>query len=159
MTGRRLGELIDGHAAALQLFARSWCAAPEDVVQEAFCKLAAEQTWPDDPVAWLYRVVRNRAIDAGRSARRRVKREALAARPVRWFEETNLDGLDAVQAVAALERLSVEHREIITARLWGGRTLEECARLAGCSVTTAHRRYEAGLALLREMLGAPCKKT
>jgi len=31
-----LGRLIDRHAAALVLYARQWCAAPEDVVQDAF---------------------------------------------------------------------------------------------------------------------------
>ena len=41
------------------------------------------------------------------------------------------------------------------ARLWGGLTLEEVARLQGCSTTTAHRRYRAGLARLQERLACP----
>src|SRR5688572_33019637 len=111
MTGRRLAELIDAHAAALVLFARQWCAAPEDVVQDALCKLAGRSQWPDDPVAWLYRVVKNRAIDAGRSDRRRQRREAAASRPERWFKEPAVEGLDAEAAVAALESLPAEQRE------------------------------------------------
>src|SRR5262245_42203339 len=95
MDARRLAELIDAHAPALVLYARQWCAAPEDVVQEAFCKLAALRSWPDDPQAWLFRVVRNAAIDVGRSDRRRERREASAARPVRWFVEPAIEGLDA----------------------------------------------------------------
>ena len=71
MTPRQLAELIATHAAALVLFARQWCAAAEDVVQEAFIKLAAQRTAPDNPVGWLYRVVRNGALGANRSARRR----------------------------------------------------------------------------------------
>jgi RNA polymerase sigma factor (sigma-70 family) len=153
MTARPLADLIDGHAATLVLFARQWCAAPEDVVQEALCRLAEQRTWPDDPVAWLYRVVRNRAIDAGKAERRRHRREAAAARPVRWFAERTIDGLDAGAAIAALEELPAEQREVIVARLWGGRTLEQIAATAGCSVSTAHRRYEAGIAALRERLG------
>jgi hypothetical protein len=31
-----LGNLLDQHAAALELFARQWCDVPEDVVQDAF---------------------------------------------------------------------------------------------------------------------------
>ena len=41
---------------------------------------------------------------------------------------------------------------MIVARLWGGLTFEEVGRLAGCSPPTAHRRYQAGLAELRERL-------
>ena len=156
MTGRQLAELIDGHAATLVLFARTWCATPEDVVQEAFGKLACQSPWPDDPIAWLYRVVRNRSIDASRSDRQRRRREASVARSVRWFAE---DGLDAEHAVAALEHLPVEQREVIVARLWSGMTLEQIAAVAGCSTATAYRRFESGIAALREKMGAPCPKT
>jgi RNA polymerase sigma factor (sigma-70 family) len=157
MTPRVLAELIADHAATLVLFARQWCDSPEDVVQDAFCKLASASP-PDDHAAWLYRVVRNAAIDAGRSTRRRAQRERAAARPVRWFAEPEIDGLDADAAVAALESLAPETREAIVARLWGGLTLEQIAVAAGCSVSTAHRRYEAGIAALRERLGVTCPK-
>ncbi|MGA9923590.1 MAG: RNA polymerase sigma factor, partial [Isosphaeraceae bacterium] len=60
-----LGNLLDQHAAALELFARQWCDVPEDVVQDAFLKLAAQRALPDNPAARLFRVVRNGAIDAG----------------------------------------------------------------------------------------------
>jgi RNA polymerase sigma-70 factor (ECF subfamily) len=50
-------------------------------------------------------------------------------------------------------------REVIVARLWGGMTLEAIAAVVGCSVTSAHRRFEAGVAALRERLGVPCPKT
>ena len=157
MTPRVLADLIAHHAAALVLFARQWCDCPEDAVQEAFCNLARTPR-PDDPVAWLYRVVRNAAVDAGRSARQRARRERVAARPVLWFAETDIDGLDAGAAVAALEALAPGPREVIVARLWGGLTLEQAGVAAGCSVSTAHRRYEAGIAALRERLGAACPK-
>jgi RNA polymerase sigma-70 factor (ECF subfamily) len=158
MTPRLLADLIAAHAAALVLFARQWCDSPEDVVQDAFCKLVTAARPPDDPAAWLFRVVRNAAIDAGRSARRRVRREQSVARPVRWFTEPEIDGLDAEAAVRALESLPPEPREVIVARLWGGLTLEQVAAAAGCSVSTAHRRFEAGVAALRERLGVTCPK-
>jgi RNA polymerase sigma-70 factor (ECF subfamily) len=146
------------HAAALVLFARQWCAAPEDVVQESFCKLAGQPSPPGDPVAWLYRVVRNAAIDAGKADRRRRKREAAVARPVPWFDQVAVEGLDAASAVAALESLPVEQREVIVGRLWGGMTLEEIAAVMGCSVSSAHRRFTAGVAALRERLSVSCPK-
>jgi RNA polymerase sigma-70 factor (ECF subfamily) len=52
-----------------------------------------------------------------------------------------------------LERLPEEEREVIVARLWGGMTLEQIAAAFDCSVSSAHRRYEAGIAELRQILG------
>lgn len=158
MTGRQIGDLIDAHAAALVLYARQWCAAPEDVVQGAFAKLAAARPTPDDPAGWLYRVVRNAAIDLGKADRRRLRREQAVARPVRWFAEPEIDGLDAAAAVAALDALPADQREVIVARLWGGMTLEQIAAVSGCSPSSAHRRFEAGIATLRERLGVTCPR-
>ncbi|CAN5213690.1 N/A [soil metagenome] len=159
MTSGQLATLIDTHAASLVLFARQWCVAPEDVVQDAFCKLTVQRKLPDDPVAWLYRVVRNRAMDVGKADRRRLRRESAAAKPVRWFAEREVEGLDADLAVQSLECLTLEQREVIVARLWSGMTLEQIAAVVGCSVSSAHRRFEAGIVALRERLGVPCPKT
>ena len=74
-----LGRLVDRHAAALELFARQWCDTPEDVVQEAFVKLASARTPPENPSAWLFRVVRNGALNAAQAARRRRRHESEAA--------------------------------------------------------------------------------
>jgi RNA polymerase sigma factor (sigma-70 family) len=156
MSPSDLARLIDLHGAALVLCARQWCIEPEDVVQEAFLKLARQSMVPDDAVAWLYRVVRNGAIDAGKLARRRRRRETAAARPVRWFIEPEVDGLDAATAVAALERLSPEEREVIVARHWGGLSFEQIALVVGCSTSTAFRRYSSGVDQLRERLGVLC---
>jgi RNA polymerase sigma factor (sigma-70 family) len=155
MTSSTLAGLIDGHAAALRLYARQWTAAPDDAVQQAFCKLVTIAA-PDDPVAWLYRAVRNAAIDAGRGDRRRRTREEQSARPEGWFDHSLADGLDAATAVAALESLPGEQREVIVARLWGGLTFEQIAAAHGSSVSSAYRRFEAGIAALRVHLGEPC---
>src|SRR5258708_40241732 len=111
MTSRQVADLIDSHAASLVLFARQWCTAPEDVVQDAFCKLVVQKVAPADQVAWLYRVVRNAAIDAGKAERRRQRRESAAAKPIQWFEEVAIDGLDVNTAVGALENLPPQKRE------------------------------------------------
>lgn len=154
MNPRWLANLIDQHASALVLYARQWCAVPEDVVQDAFLKLVQARRLPDDPVAWLFRVVRHAALDDAKMERRRKTREQQA--PTRWFAEPELDGLDAPSAIAALEVLAAEQREVIVARLWGGLTLEQIAVVAECSVSSVHRRYEAGIAHLRKVLGVPC---
>ncbi len=159
MTPNDFARLLDAHGPALILFARQWCLTPEDVVQEAFLKLFALAIEPRDTVAWLYRVVRNGAIDAGRTARSRQQRESAVARPDRWFKELAVDGMDAEEAVNALQRLSEEQREIIVARLWGGLNFEQIAEIAGCSASTAFRRISAGIESLRKELGLPCPTT
>src|SRR5262249_22376513 len=111
---------------------------------------------PREVVCWLYQVVRNRAIDAGKAARRRKERESAVARPECWFLETGIDGLDATVAVAALERLPPEQREGIVARLWGSLSFEQIAEVAGCSASTAFRRFSAGIEFLRKELDSPC---
>jgi RNA polymerase sigma factor (sigma-70 family) len=153
MTPAQVARLVDTHAAALVLAARQWCCEPEDVVQEAFIKLVRQRPPPTDSIAWLYRVVRNGAIDVGKIARRRLRRESSVARPERWFVENEIDGLDAETAVAALERLPGDQREVIVARHWGGLSFEQIAGVVGCSASTAFRRYTAGVEELRKQMG------
>ncbi len=149
-----LGRLFDEHAAALVVYARQWSSRPEDLVQDAFVALARQRVLPERVVPWLYRVVRNGAIAAARGDRRRQRREALASGPEEWFAVAD-DRIDAADATRLLAELELETREVIVARLWGGLTFDEIARLQGCSLTTAHRRYQAGLARLQERLECP----
>jgi RNA polymerase sigma-70 factor (ECF subfamily) len=152
-----LGRLLDRYAAPLALYARQWCDLPEDVVQEAFVKLAGQRPPPAHPVAWLYRAVRNAALTAGRSARRRRRHEARAAeRAPPWFEPAPGAALDGQAAAAALLGLPAEQREVIVAHLWGGLSFSQIGDLVGASASTVHRWYAAGLAALRERLGVPC---
>ena len=156
MDAAQLGRLIDDHAAALVLYARQWCAAPEDVVQDAFVALVQQPRLPEPVAPWLFRVVRNRAISAGRSERRRRRREAQAA-PGSWFYSNVESGLEAAELRDALAALPPEQREVIVAHLWGGLTFEQVGELSGCSTSMAYRHYTAGVAALRDRMGdVPC---
>lgn len=156
MDPTELGRMIDRHASPLTLYARQWCSAPDDVVQEAFVKLACQTPKPADPAAWLFRVVRNTAISAARATKRRRFHETQAGLRVQsWFadDRTQLDG-EAV--TAALDSLPIEQREVIIAHLWGDLSFEQIAVLIDSSASTAHRWYMTGLNTLRERLGARC---
>jgi RNA polymerase sigma-70 factor (ECF subfamily) len=155
-----LARLLDRHGAALVLYARQWCAAAEDVVQEAFIRLAGQPVAPQEPASWLYRAVRNGAINAARGAGRRARREAAVAwRGEPWFCPSPDDRLDAAAATEALAELPIHERETIVARLWGGLAFDEIARLTDSSTSTVHRWYQRGLESLRERLGATCRPT
>jgi RNA polymerase sigma-70 factor (ECF subfamily) len=158
LTPQDLGRFYRDHAPALRLYARQWPACGEDVVQDAFVALARQTPPPEQVVAWLYHVVRTGAVAAARSAARRWLRETAVSRPEAWFAPTH-DRLDGQDAARALADLPLETREVIVARLWGGLTFDEVARLVGCSLPTAHRRYHAGLTELRTRLRLPCSPT
>ncbi len=154
MDAATFARLIDRYAPALVLYARQWCAAPEDVVQEAFLAVVARGGAPEPAGPWLFRVVRNRAISAARSERRRRRREHdAAARKAPWFYGDPGGELDTAALRDALAELPDEQREAIVAHLWGGLTFEEVGELMGCSTSMAYRRYVAGVGALRARLG------
>jgi RNA polymerase sigma-70 factor (ECF subfamily) len=154
-----LARLFEEHAPALVLYARQWSEVPEDIVQDAFLTLAGQGAVPDNTAAWLFRVVRNRAISAARKSWRARLRERKvhgneAERNDLWFNSTD-DQIDAQHATRLLQDLDAETREVIIARVWGGLTFDEIAKLQGSSLTTTHRRYQSGLARLHARLESP----
>jgi RNA polymerase sigma-70 factor (ECF subfamily) len=153
-----LGELYRRHAPALRLYARQWNCGGDDLVQNAFMRLAQQASPPEQVLPWLYRVVRNEALTAQRAAARRRRREERAGSPESWFDATE-NRLDADEVAGWLAELPLELREVIVAKVWGGLTFEEIAALVGCSPPTTHRRYHTGLAQLRERLNEPWKRT
>src|SRR5258707_3189275 len=154
ITPEELGRLYRAHAPALRLYARQWPAGEEDVVQDAFIKLAQQSPPPERVLPWLYRVVRNGALAAGRGEARRRRRQDRVSTSEAWFAAVE-DHLDGREATRLLAELPLEQREVVVARIWGGLTFEEVAHLAGCSLPTAHRRFQAGLSALRKRLKGP----
>ena len=137
-------------------------AEAEDAVQEAFVALASCRRLPDDPMAWLVRVMRNRLLQWHRGNRRRRDREhRVGMKP--WFENETLSAqqrLDAAEVTEVLQKLPSPDREIIVMHLWGEMSFESIARVVGGSRAKAHRSFTRGLATLRthfeaEQLVAP----
>src|SRR5580704_19540094 len=128
VTPERLAQLLDAHAAALELFAAQLTRAAADVVQESFVELARQPVVPENVVAWLYRVVRNRASSEARSDRRRKRRESAVAANEAWFQTAGQGDLDPQDAADAIGGLSDELREVVVARIWGGLTFEQMLR-------------------------------
>jgi RNA polymerase sigma factor (sigma-70 family) len=157
LTPHDLGRLYRQHAPALRLFARQWPSWAEDVVQDAFVALARQSPPLENVLPWLYRVVRTGALATARSAIRRRQREAVVSSPEVWLTAAD-DRMDAAAAARALAGLPLELREVMVARLWGGLTFDEIARFVGCSLPTAHRRYNAGLTELRTRLEGQCSQ-
>jgi RNA polymerase sigma-70 factor (ECF subfamily) len=131
----------------------------EDIVQEAWLRFsppnAGTRPTVEQPVAYLYRIVRNLALDLKRS---RSREHDHTASPPLWLLPTTVnDPAETCQHSMALERLSDalqalpdNSRKALELHRFGGCTLAEIARQLGVSVTTAHRLLrEALLALAR----------
>ena len=107
MGPEQLGDLVDRYAAALTLYARQWCACPEDVVQTAFLKLVRLRTAPENLVPWLYRVVRT-------ADGRAVVAPALLAAPATGAER--IVRVDPARQPLALDAFAREVRARLEAR-------------------------------------------
>ena len=153
----QLAQLIDRHGGVLRVWVGRRCLASDDVVQEAFCRLATQEPVPDNPVAWLYRVCRNLAENQRKSDERRRRRETMRAQ-ADTMPHPNSDPAEISEVMEAVQQLDSELKDVLVARLWGQMSLEEVAKLCGISTATAFRRYEAALVTLRSKLGIPHEK-
>jgi RNA polymerase sigma factor (sigma-70 family) len=145
-----IAEMFDRHAAALALYASQWTTSAEDCVQEALVELARQPQAPDNPAAWLYRTVRNRALNAARSARRRSAHEQAAAKARLARRSAAPDPAVEASLADLLAALDATSREIVVLRVWGGLAWQEIAELVGGSKSTAQRHYVQALELLRK---------
>jgi len=151
----QVGQWFDAYGQAMVLYARQWLdgSAAEDVVQEVLLSLFGRYRPPGDVKGWLFRSVRNRALNHLRSARRRqAHEETPAAARLPWFDPAEADRIDARAVEAALCALPPGEREIVVLRIWGGLTFKEIGETVGEPVSTVHDRYQAALAALRRSM-------
>jgi RNA polymerase sigma factor (sigma-70 family) len=149
---------VKTHADALTLYARQFFAgrnfhAAEEVVQEVFHRLSQQPTLPENLVAWLYTAVRNGAISAARSDKRRERRENQRQPPL--FQPEPDSPFDGEKIALCLDKLDCEEREIVTLHLWSDMPFGDIATLLGIPKTTVYRRYKDALETLRVLMGEP----
>ena len=154
-----IAELFDQSAAKLEFYASQWTTSPEDCVQEAIVELAALPVRPENPVAWLFRVVRNRALNFSRSQRRRTAREKDAAQtdtcrldPANQVQRDD----ERIQLEAVLKGLATEEQELVVLRIWSGMGWRDIAEVTGIPSSTAQRRYVAALEKMKHRLETKC---
>ena len=152
LSASEVRALYERHGPALLAYACSFVAdagMAEDLVQQVFVKLLDGKTAvPDVPGAYLYRAVRNVALNA----RRNGQREAPLGSESAWFVHQGGDREAALSLQSALAELPAEQREAVIMRIWSGMTLEEIAAATGVSLNTAASRYRYALGKLRQRL-------
>jgi RNA polymerase sigma factor (sigma-70 family) len=133
----------------------------EDIVQEAWLRFNPSRTQArpvvEQPVAYLYRIVRNLALDLIRSRSR--EQDHSAAPPLWLLPSTVNDPAETCQHSMALERLSEalqalpdNSRKALELHRFGGCTLVEIASQLGVSLTTAHRLLRDALLALAQVM-------
>jgi RNA polymerase sigma factor (sigma-70 family) len=129
-------------------------AAAEDVVHQVFLRLLGGNTdVRHNPVAYVYRAVRNGALNA--------LRDQAHGEPTTLetcvFSHRGGNQEAAVALQAALAELPEEQREVVVMRIWSGLTLEEVATATGVSLNTVASRYRYALGKLRLRLSGTRK--
>lgn len=135
-------------------------ALAEDCVQEVFLELVKNADRIDvarGVRGWLFRVARNKAVDAIRRNGRRalegdeaVSSESIACSPdAEMIEKEGRVGL-----MKAISGLQDEEREIIMMRFFGGLTFAEAEQVSGISLNTLIWRCRRALKKLAKDLAA-----
>ena len=160
----RLSELFQTHRQGLAGAVRSVLGPSADVtelLQDAFLK--CWQSWqhgnrPSDPVAWIFVVTWNAAVDARRRRQRRPVHESLhedtMLAPTQPSPTHALEQREAVaRAQAAVAGLSDPEQQVFLLRVAGELTFEGVAAALAIPVGTAKTRMRAALQKLRVALG------
>jgi RNA polymerase sigma-70 factor (ECF subfamily) len=125
----------------------------EDVVQGVFVKVLGMRRGRlrgvRDGAAFLFRVTRNEAVNAGRGELREMaRRRAQEAR-----SGGAVIGDDAARVLGAIEGLTYEQREVILLRYIGGLTIDQVSEALGVKQGTVASRSRLAVGHLREVLG------
>ncbi|MCW5737613.1 MAG: sigma-70 family RNA polymerase sigma factor [Enhydrobacter sp.] len=160
-------HLYSTHRAALVEYALPIVgdrARAEDVVQEAFLKFSPQQALNSDvqrPLGYLYRIVRNLALDLSRrrAAEERVLRDDrswwLTPTSIRTPEQDFSHKEHLREIDRMLESSSSLVRDAVNLHRTHGFTLQQIADALGVSVTSAHRAVREGLGLIALQLSQP----
>lgn len=141
-----------------ELFTTAWTVLrevelSEDAVHTAFVKLVKLDSVPSDPKLYVFRSVRNAAIDLAR-ARLRRREQPMQSGWDTVDPEAEEPDRELMQSIAnELERLDDPGREVIELHLHASLTFQEIAQLMSEPLPTVASRYRRAL----EKLGKEIK--
>lgn len=134
-------------------------ARAEDVVQEAFLRFTQTSNGGEaigQPVAYLYRIVRNLAIDVTRRLANETLRDGASLEaivsPAPSPERTAIGRDELRQVAEALDELPERTRRAFEMHRLSGHTFREIARTLGISVGLAHQLVRDALTHCAERL-------
>jgi RNA polymerase sigma-70 factor (ECF subfamily) len=145
------------HGPRLIAFARQFVACradAEDVFQEAFVHFWQNRETAREPLLYLYRCVRNAAMDWGRRRERRQRHERAArAVPTQTPPGARLDRAETDREVhEAMSRLPERQRQVVALRVWSDMTFDQIGQVLSIPLSTAHALYGAAMRTLQNEL-------
>jgi RNA polymerase sigma-70 factor (ECF subfamily) len=156
-------QLYLHHRAALINYAKAVVGErmlAEDVVQDAFLRFSDPGDEPlEQPVAYLYRIVRNLALDTRRRAGTESRQQQS---PPQWMqpaqthspEQQALQQDDINRVAVRFANLPEQMRVAVEMHRLGEYTLQQIATHLGISVSTAHRLVRDAVVRLADGLAA-----
>jgi len=117
----------------------------EDAVHAAFDKLLRGRRTPRNLRPYVFRCVRNAAIDQRRAVQREELRESIFDVAQVAPEDTSL----RLQVEEALNRLSSNEKDAVVLKVYSGLTFREIARIRRVPLQTAASWYRRGMERLK----------
>jgi len=151
MSNEEVRRLYEEHAPALLGYACALLgarASAEDVLHAVFLALIREKKPLADPVPYVFKAVRNAALNVRRQEARLIPLESESD----WFESANGISELALAVQEALNTLPDLQREVVVLHIWCGMTFVEIATLIQIPSDTAASRYRYALSKLEELL-------
>ena len=147
-TTEALRAFYETYAAELFAYAVSITfneADAEDAVHDAFSAVLGAGSLPRELRPYVFRCVRNAAIDGRRTAARELQKCSI-------FSDDPDNGPVRVQVDEVLSLMSEEERECVVLKTYGGLTFRETAQVLGEPPGTVAARYWRALARVREKM-------
>lgn len=150
LTSDEVQDLYRQHGPALLAYGTSLIgdrAAAEDVLHQVFVKILGRERLPEDPRLYLFKAVRNRALNALRGSARLMSLDAQE-----WLVKPHGMVEAGLEIEQAMRELPQEQREVVVMRIWGEMTIPEIAAVLDIPENTAASRYRYALNKLRILL-------
>jgi len=146
------------HGPKLLAYARQWVGdhtTAEDVLQEAFVNFWRHRHGVRHPLTYLYRCLRNTAMNWRRSRDRRQRYEGQApppqnpGRPDAAAEQSERQA----RIRRAVTELPRTQREVVVMKVWGEMTFGQIGKVMSIARSTAHALYRTAMTALHRRLG------
>ena len=150
LTYEQVQDLYRQYGPALLAYGTSLLAdraAAEDVLHQIFLKLLGMRQLPEDPRPYLFKAVRNRALNAMRNSARLTSLDGKE-----WLMKPPGMADAGLEVEKAMHELPPEQREVVVMRIWGEMALTEIAVVLEISENTVASRYRYALNRLRALL-------
>lgn len=155
-----LGELADlFQARQNQLYIAAIAitkdrASAEDAVLSAILAVSELKEAPRDLAAYLFQVVRNKALHSNKQAARFTDESALGEF-IDLSEQSGEQKVFSQQVLMQLTKLEANKQQVLIMKLFGDLTFDEIANVTGEKPNTVASWYRRGLQKLKETIHEP----